>query len=102
MADAKAPAAVAVDTLPDAQRVYVFDGPSKVLYKDSSDTKGTRPGEEVTLAGPVVKHLIQHGSRFRTKEGAQIKTQRQIDEIASLNETQAPPVPPPSDPPVNP
>jgi hypothetical protein len=72
---------VAAEELTNARRSYVFDGPAQRLYVSPDDEKGTARGEPVTLDRAQVVHMLNYGSKFKTQDGATIRTRAQLDAL---------------------
>lgn len=69
---------VAAEDLANARRSYVFDGPAQRLHVSPDDEKGTARGESVTLDRAQIVHMLNYGSKFKTTDGAQIRTRAQL------------------------
>ena len=93
------PSFVAVESIADndSKATYRYDGPMGG-FQAVPDAPLVPRGGEVVLSGRQVRHAIAYGSRFKTKDGKPIRTERQIAEAASVAESAAPVVPTPDPP----
>ena len=93
------PAFVSVESIADndSKATYLYDGPMGGF--EAAPGAGLVPrGGEVVLSGRQVRQAVAYGSRFKTKDGKAIRTERQIAEAASVRENAAPVVPTPDPP----
>lgn len=72
---------VAAEDLTNARRSYVFDGPAQRLHVSPDDEKGTARGESVTLDRAQIVQMLTYGSKFKTQDGATIRTRAQLDAL---------------------
>jgi hypothetical protein len=72
---------VAAEDLTNARRTYVFDGPTMRLHVSPDDQKGVPRGGEVSLSRDRVIQMLTYGAKFKTTDGATIRTRAQLDAL---------------------
>lgn len=76
---AKAVPFVSVETIGDndAKATYTYNGPMGSFEAPGGAT--VKRGGDVVLTGREVRRAVEYGARFKTKDGADLVTERQIE-----------------------